>query len=367
MHDGFSEVLHILVGLLHLRDDGFGSGVVARRLTSEVVATHLTIGEAHGEIGIAVVRKVFFHAQLGSAEIAFLQVNAVVGLDKVGPQFAETLDEVDAEFHARILGVALLVDVEFATLLHDLRLLVEEVHISRVVVVELVVDGVVEIRQIACVDMLLVVLQQGGKYLAVEGLVPCVAVVLKLYVLLLGLCLGTLHFHTATQTHRTRAELIGVAERLHPIHEGTAVLQTVGIHASHIVEVQLVLQITRRILPLADACLVFLLLGDNADGIDTFVHTDGVLPVVRRLSVLRVVLDAYGLVGTHVANHDVLLHTTHLSAGGVVGIAHLTNTIAREITLGGTRIADGHCEIAILIALHTHLCPTLRVVGHVVL
>ena len=67
------------------------------------------------------------------------------------------------------------------------------------------------------------------------------------------------------------------------------------------------------------------------------------------------------------ANHDVLLHTTHLSAGSVVGIAHLTDTIAREITLGGARIADGHSEVTLFITLHAHLCPALRVVRNVVL
>ena len=77
------------------------------------------------------------------------------------------------------------------------------------------------------------------------------------------------------------------------------------------------------------AVFVALLLGYDADGIDAFVHADGVFPVVGALCILGVILDAHSLVGPHVAYHHLLLHAPHLCPDGILGIAHLLDAVAR--------------------------------------
>ena len=118
---------------------------------------------------------------------------------------------------------------------------------------------------------------------------------------------------------------------------------------------------------MADLLFELCLLLDQSNAVDTFVHADGVLPVVRTLGVLRVVLDAHGLVGPHVTEHDVLLHLTRLVHRGVLTIATLLDAIARQVTAGGARIANGHRERAGHVTLQTDLCPFLRFHRHVVL
>ena len=160
----------------------------------------------------------------------------------------------------------------------------------------LALDGLVEGGQILRTHLLLVVLQQGGKHFLVECLIPFVTVVLDLEVLLLTLIFRTLKLVTTSiGTHGTGGELVGAVEGLYPIHKGANRLIALTVRLTHQVEIQLVLQIACLILEGTDACLEFLLLTDNADGIDTFVHTDGVLPVVGTLCILTVVLDTNGL------------------------------------------------------------------------
>ena len=76
------------------------------------------------------------------------------------------------------------------------------------------------------------------------------------------------------------AEGLGeVSERLHGI-------KLLGIESLQLVEVKLANQVSRRVLQLADLCFVGSLLLNQADTVDTFVHADGVFPVVRALGIL---------------------------------------------------------------------------------
>ena len=175
--------------------------------------------------------------------------------------------------------------------------------------------------------MLPVVLQQHGKYLLVKCLIPLVAVVAEQYILLRLLVLRSHHLH-AVESHRAGAELIGAAESLAPVHHSLYILEAQFVELLHLVEVELALEIPRRVLVSLNPCLVRTLLVDDAYGVDALVHTDGVLPIVGALRILRVVFDAYSLVGTHVAYHDVLLDAPDLCSRRILGIAHLLDAIA---------------------------------------
>ena len=147
----------------------------------------------------------------------------------------------------------------------------------------------------------------------------------------------------------------------------TGQLHALLIELGQLVEVELTLQIARRILPLANPGLKLLLLSDKSYRVDTFVHTYGVLPVVAAMCILRLIHDTHGLRSTHVAQHHLLLHLTNLHTGCIQRIATLLNAIRRQIATSGTRITHNHTEVARLVAIHSNGRPRLGVIGHVVL
>ena len=175
--------------------------------------------------------------------------------------------------------------------------------------------------------MFTVVLEQSCHNVLVESLVPSIAVVLELHILLCRLVLRTLYFHSSEHLQSTCIELAGAVESLNPVGEHILHVEALGVEVFHLVEIKFALQIAGAVLISLDALLELLLLTDNTDGIDTFVHSDGVLPVVGALCILGIILDSHCLVGTHVADHDLLLHATHLCTWGIVGIATLLDTI----------------------------------------
>ena len=129
------------------------------------------------------------------------------------------------------------------------------------------------------------------------------------------------------------------------------------VELCHLVEVELSFQIPCLLLPLSQSHLKLLLLLDESDGVDTLVHTNGVLPVVRAIGILRVIFDTYSLVSTHMAQHDLLFDATDLYAGSIDGIMTLLDTIAAEVAAGRAGITHDHREVARLITVHRHLCP----------
>jgi hypothetical protein len=200
---------------------------------------------------------------------------------------------------------------------------IEIVYVAGVIATELRADVLIEIRQVFAVHMLGIVLQHGGQHLLVERGVPFAAVVGKLHVLLLGLLLRSLHFHAVVQFEETHAELVGSVERFHPVGERLVVFEAATVERCQLLEVEFALQVARGVLVSLYALFVETFLIDDADGIDAFVHAHGILPVVGTLGELRVVLDAHGLAGAHVAEHGLLLDAAHLDARLVLGVAHL--------------------------------------------
>ena len=175
--------------------------------------------------------------------------------------------------------------------------------------------------------MLTIVLHQYCEHLLVESLIPFLAIVSKLYILLRLFVLWSLNFHSV-ESHSTGSKLVGTTESLAIVCPNLHIFEALVIELLHLIEVELSLQIACRILISFDTLLVVALQIDDADRVDTLVHTKRVLPIVRALSILRIILDTYSLVGTHMANHHILLYTTHLSTRSILSIAHLVDTKA---------------------------------------
>ena len=111
-------------------------------------------------------------------------------------------------------------------------------------------------------------------------------------------------------------------------HHSLYILEAGLVEPSHLLKVKFALEISRRVLESLDALLVGPLLVDNAYGVYALVHTDGVLPIVGALRIFRVILDSHSLVGTHVLNHNILLHASDLCPWSILCITHLLDAIA---------------------------------------
>ena len=242
--------------------------------------------------------------------------------------------------------VSTLVHVDLLVALHQLRLLVEIVHELLIVALEIVVNHVVEVRLVFDFHLLTIVLQQGCENLTVCVIVPFVGVVLELYVVGLGLAFFAVDNGPVLHSEGSAGHLVSIptSEGLVVEGEGTGGIEPLLVETLQQVEVELALQETCRVLPLTDLLLKLSLLLNQSDGIDTFVHANGVLPVVGTLGVFRVVLDAHSFVSTHVTDHDVLFYLTCQITGLILCIATFLDAIAGEITACRTRIADCHRE-----------------------
>ena len=149
----------------------------------------------------------------------------------------------------------------------------------------------------------------------------------KLEILALLRAFGRLLVHEA-ESARVKLYVASPAERLRPLRHGLGKAAAARVELLQEREVDLVGQVLGGVLPLRDLLLVGTLLVDESDGIDTFVHSDGVFPVVGALCELRVVFYPHRLAGPHVAQHHFLLHATHLLPWVVLAVAHLLDAIA---------------------------------------
>ena len=170
-----------------------------------------------------------------------------------------------------------------------------------------------------------IVLEQGGHDVFVEGFVPLAAVVGKLDVLLLGLVFW------AFKVRGAEGELCGAGVELAGAPEGfveqrlpAGQLEMLVVEGGHLVEVELVLEEACLVLPYADAVFVFAFLVDDADAVDALVHADRVFPVVGALGILRVVLDAHGLVGTRMWRSMTSCFTPRTCARGAFSASRLS-------------------------------------------
>ena len=88
------------------------------------------------------------------------------------------------ETHTWVFFVRLGVVKQLCTLLHDDGTRIKVVYKTLVIAAETLVDGGVELGQVAVSNMLAIVLEQHGKHLLIQCRIPFVAVVGKLVVLL---------------------------------------------------------------------------------------------------------------------------------------------------------------------------------------
>ena len=272
---------------------------------------------------------VLLHSHLCLAEQTLLLVDLVYRLGKLLVQVLHHGEELLAIFHGGVVLHLVAVDKDLGLLLHEDRVVPEIVGKLLVVATPLGVDVVVELGQVGLVDVLSIVFEQRSHHLAVEGGIPCVAVVVEHGILLLGLSLGVLHGdETLCEVYGTRCQLVcaaeGLVEEQHVLH----VFVTVGIEVAEVLDVESALEEARRVLIMLDLSLIVALHLHDAHRVDTLVHADRVFPVVGALRIFRVVLDAHSLAGTHVTQHDSLLHAAHLGTGSVLCVAHLLDAVA---------------------------------------
>ena len=230
--------------------------------------------------------QVLFHAQLGIAEVALLKRDGVVERFCHLSQLLKQVNEVYSILHAKVLLVRFIVEVDFLSLLHYHRLVVEIIHIFLVVAFELTVDGLVEVRQLRSVHLLGIVLEQSGHNFLVESLVPFVAVVGEFHILFLRIVLRTFHFHAVRKSDGTCGEFVCTAESLAEESERAGEIEALFVELGHLVEVEFAFEQARLVLILAYALLVGFLLLYDADAVDALVHPHGVLPVVGALGEL---------------------------------------------------------------------------------
>ena len=315
------------VASLHLLDDALCLGVVARGLAAKHVTTHLAIAETHGEVGVGVVGQFLFHAHLGVAEILLLQVDGV-GILEVRLQYlGADVHELLAILVSGVFEELLAVEHNLLAALHEDGIVPQPVYILACVASEAVGDGLVEGGQLVGSHILAVVVYQRSHHVAVERFIPLGAIVLEYIVLLLLGCGGIDGGGVAGYAHGAAVELGGAAEGLAPDGEHACSVETLGVELGELVHVELAFEVSRPLLVVDNAVFKVGFLADNAHRVDALVHAERVLPVVGALRVLGVILDAHGFVGAHVANHHLLLHTTYLCAGSIVGVAHLTYTV----------------------------------------
>ena len=333
MHDRLSVVIDELIALLHLLNDALGCSVITRWLATEVETAYLTVAQSHGEVGVAVVRHVLLHTELGSTEILLLLGDAIVDAAHLSSEICKYIVQIHTEAYAWILLISLLVEIELGALLHDERLLPEIIHILGVVAAKLSVDGLVELRQPLAVYVLLVVLQEGSEHFLIERHIPFCRVIFKLMILLLLVLLRTLHLHVGLELDGTGRELdvASSCERFSEVGPGVLHVCALLVELGELVEIYLVGKIVGCfgcILPSTETGFVLTLQINDADRVDTLVHTDGILPVVGALGVLAVILDAHSLVGTHVLLHHLLLYATNLGTRRILSIAHGLDSVA---------------------------------------
>ena len=182
-HDGFGLIVNVAFCTIHLLDDAFGRGVITQWLTTKRESLHLSIAKAHGEVGIRVMRHILFHTQFGCTEIAFLFLDGIVNCSHSFGQVVIDVHHFLSEAHARVLFKCLGVVEQLCTLLHNDGTSIKIVYETLVIASKTLVDGGVELRQIAISNMLAIVFKQHGQHLLIQCSIPFIAIVGKLVVL----------------------------------------------------------------------------------------------------------------------------------------------------------------------------------------
>ena len=286
----------------------------------------MTVRQTHCEVGVRVVRQFLLVAHLGVAEVALLLLDRLAHVVYHAPALVVHSLQSLCILVAGVLCERLLRELNLLAALHQNGCRPQPLYILACVAAELLLDGLVELGQVFLSHILTEVVDERSLHVLVESRVPLCAVVGEAVV---GLrLLAALLWHHSDECERTCVELAGARECLAPYGAEFVGIEALCVEVLHLLEVELALQVAGPLLILLDAVLEVSLLADDAHGVDALVHTERVLPVVGALRILRVVLDAHSLVGTHVAYHHRLLHAAYLGTRSVLSVAHLAYAVA---------------------------------------
>ena len=214
-----------------------------------------------------------------------------------------------------------------------------------------------------------VVLQHGRCHFLVKCQIPFIAVVLELHILFLGIAFRSLQLDgSARKVEGSLEKLRCPPERFVPVGLGQCRLPACLIEFTQLGEIYAYSRVFHGfgIKPLLYLGFVFRLLPDKTDGVDTFVHTHRVLPVVGRADILVLILDAGLFILVHVFLHDGELDVTHLYTGRIVDVTTPLYTVGRQIATGRTRITHGHGKVLVFVAFKAYRRPVSRMVRYIV-
>ena len=117
--------------------------------------------------------------------------------------------------------------------------------------------------------------------------------------------------------------------------------------------------------PIGEAGFERLLLGFYVQALQAFGLADVIFPVVRRLCVLRCILNANRGVSIHVGLHGFQFEVAHIDYRWVVEAQRLVDAPAAQEAVGASGVAHDHGEVAFGHAVHADAEVALGLVGDV--
>ena len=214
------------------------------------------------------------HAHLGVAEILLLLGYLLAERHEQTAALVHHLVNLLAILVAGVFGESLLVELDLLAALHHYRSRVQPVDILARIAAELLLNSLVEGRELVGRYILAEVVDERCLHVFVKSCVPFGAVVLEHIgrLALLGR-LARLCRHHHSQTDGTCVELGSAAERLAQSCELLGNVKLLGVELCHLVEVELALEVAGPLLELLDAVLEVGLLTNDTYRVDTLVHT----------------------------------------------------------------------------------------------
>ena len=373
LHQRDDVVLQLVVFRLRLPgrlvEQALGIGVVAVVRAARGVVLYDAIREAHGEVRVAVVRRLLVHLQQGLRQEVLVPVDggrrvaAVAVYLLVHRGDVCTVEQAGVRLAQRTVGEQLVHGrgIEADGACKDI------VGVCLFAAPEEAVDGGIAGRPEGLVGYLLPIVAEQCRH---RRFVELRVVVLEE------------RLHAAAHRGGLRAvgilghrvEHAGQAVELDAPHErleeeargidiGTPAavgLLKVGEHLAEAFR-----QVGTAPVPLAHPGLQLLLLRDDAQIGNCLVHAYAVLPVIAAACPFAGVLDAHGTVGIHEAFPHLLLLAAHLYGTDVSGIHTLVNAPRAQVAARAARIAYRHAEIAAREAVAGYACEVPAAQRHV--
>ena len=360
----FHTVVLDLALLRRLVQQALRGGVVVEVAALGRIVLDISIGETHGEVGIAVVGCILVHLHEGLRKQTLVVADDVVRLAHASADVHHHVGDALRVTQCRVAVAQRAVGEEAVkTIGTGADAPGEEVVGIRPTVAakEAVNDAIAVGPIVAILHLLAIVLEQCGHRFLID---PCIIVLEEAGKLLaggIGLCLA--------HVLRRAVEHAGHTVYLDTPHEGLTeeaigmdCLAAGGVGRLEAVKdmTEAAVEVLASRVPLPDVLLQTLLLADDVEVGNRLVHTDGVLPIVAASGPLAGILDAHSAVLAHPAFPHLLLLAAHLDGRYVAVLHTLADTPRAEVAAGGAGIAHGHAEVAGLEAVDAHPSIALR-------